>query len=124
MRGTNGTSLKLTLCGVLAAVSSICQASSASGAEFWLTDPDGAARFQKQNRPLAFGAPANSDPTIVVDPSRTFQTMDGFGYTLTGGSATHLLRMSAPARAALLRELFAADSTNIGVSYLRIAFSP
>lgn len=47
--------------------------------------------------------------------------MDGFGYTLTGGSAQHLFSMNAPARAALLRELFAHDGTNIGVSYLRIS---
>ena len=47
--------------------------------------------------------------------------MDGFGYTLTGGSALHLKSMSGPARSALLTELFAVGGTNIGVSYLRVS---
>ena len=35
-------------------------------------------------------------PTIKVDTTQVFQTVDGFGYTLTGGSAK-LLRNIAPA---------------------------
>jgi glucosylceramidase len=93
----------------------------ATPAELWLTHPDGTARFQRQVKPLVFGGETNENPTLVVDASRTFQTMDGFGYTLTGGSAQHLMRMSGPARAALLRELFATDGNNIGISYLRIS---
>ena len=49
------------------------------------------------------------------------QTMDGFGCCLTGGSAMHLIRMDATSRAALLKELFATDGTNIGISYLRVS---
>jgi glucosylceramidase len=56
-----------------------------------------------------------------VDDSRTFQTIDGFGFTLTGGSAMHIVRMAPTARAALLRELFATDGANIGTSYLRLS---
>jgi glucosylceramidase len=47
--------------------------------------------------------------------------MDGFGFTLTGGSAQHLMRMSAAARAAILRELFDTTGNNIGISYLRLS---
>lgn len=93
----------------------------AAPVELWLTDPDGTARFQKQ----ATGSPppriSNTLPTIEVDASQSYQVIDGFGFTLTGGSAHHLMRMSAPARAALLTELFATDDTNIGVSYLRVS---
>lgn len=88
--------------------------------EWWLTDPDRSALFQKQVTPLTFSAGTNANPTIQVDDTQTYQTIDGFGYTLTGGSAQHLIRMKASARAALLRELFAADGTNIGTSYLRL----
>lgn len=98
-----------------------CAATAAAPAEWWLTDPGGTVRFEKQSRSLAFEAAAANGPTIKVNAGQTFQSMDGFGYTLTGGSAQHLLGMSAPARAALLRELFATDSTNIGVSYLRVS---
>jgi glucosylceramidase len=89
--------------------------------EFWLTDPGGSARFGRQP-PLVPSPGATPDgPAIEVDAAKSYQTLDGFGFTLTGGSAQHLMRMTAPARAALLRELFATDSTNIGVSYLRVS---
>jgi glucosylceramidase len=47
--------------------------------------------------------------------------MEGFGFALTGGSAQLLMRMEAPRRAALLRELFGTAGTSIGVSYLRVS---
>src|SRR6185369_11483396 len=90
-------------------------------AELWLTNPDHSALFQKQNTPLTFTTGTNEHPTIAVDDSRTYQTIDGFGFTLTGGSAMHIIRMSPVARAALLRELFATDGANIGTSYLRLS---
>jgi hypothetical protein len=55
--------------------------------ELWLTDPGQSALFQKQSTPLIFSAATNEHPTIQVDDSKSFQTMDGFGFTLTGGSA-------------------------------------
>ncbi len=59
--------------------------------------------------------------TITIQPDIQYQTMDGFGYTLTGGSALHLQAMSASARADLLRELFTREAGGIGVNYLRIS---
>ena len=87
----------------------------------WLTTTDKTALFYRQKTSLQFTAATNSDPTITVDTTQTYQTMDGFGYTLTGGSAQVMSQMSAPARAALIKELFATDSTSIGVSYLRVS---
>jgi glucosylceramidase len=87
----------------------------------WLTTPDKATLFARQKVSLVFGTATNSDPTIVVDTTQTYQTMDGFGYTLTGGSAYVMSQMAAPSRAALLKELFATDSTSLGISYLRIS---
>ncbi len=90
--------------------------------ELWLTKKDQSVLFQKQNAALAFRtAAANAHPNIIVDTSKTFQNMDGFGYTLTGGSAQHIIRMSPAERTALLKELFATDGNNIGVSYLRVS---
>jgi glucosylceramidase len=97
------------------------QTSKGNAASVWLTTPDKSALFQLQPTSLAFNAAADSNPIIEVDDAQTFQTMDGFGYCLTGGSAMLLHRMSAPERAKLLRELFATDGTNIGVSYLRVS---
>jgi len=88
---------------------------------FWLTNPDKSALFAQQSGSLNFTSAANQNSTIEVDTTQTFQTIDGFGYTLTGGSAYVINRMQATARAALLKELFATDEKNIGISYLRIS---
>jgi glucosylceramidase len=40
---------------------------------------------------------------------------------MTGGSAYLINRLPAPDRAAILKELFTADSNNIGISYLRVS---
>lgn len=90
----------------------------------WLTNPDQSALFEKQEEELTFIDPrdtSNGFETITVDTSKTFQTIDGFGYTVTGGSAMHIHKMSSEARQALLKELFATDSTHIGISYLRVS---
>lgn len=90
------------------------------GIEFWLTDPVRPVLFAQQ-RPLAFSGVTKGTPTIHVDAAQTYQTIDGFGYTLTGGSAMLISRMDASAKAKLLKELFSAEGKGIGVSYLRLS---
>ena len=86
----------------------------------FLSTYNGAAKFSRQN--VAFNeASENSYHTITINPDERFQEMDGFGFTLTGGSAMHLSHMSPAGRAKILNELFAHDNNNIGVSYLRIS---
>lgn len=58
---------------------------------------------------------------IIIDPASKYQTMDGFGYTLTGGSAILLAGMSASVRAQLLEEFFGRQGESIGVNYLRLS---
>lgn len=84
----------------------------------WITSPANSIFFQKQSLLRAMNA---MGAMIEVNEKKSYQTMDGFGYTLTGGSALHLHNMDASARAALLKELFATDENNIGVSYLRLS---
>jgi glucosylceramidase len=47
--------------------------------------------------------------------------MDGFGFTLSQGSASHLLSMSDSARQSILQELFGSGESDIRISYLRLA---
>jgi len=94
---------------------------SARKAQLWLTNPNGSALFAKQSGTLPFGGKVGEGPVIEVDERQKFQSIDGFGYTLTGGSAMLINRMSASARAALLQELVATTGNSIGVSYLRIS---
>ena len=64
--------------------------------------------------------PTNSQ-VIRLNPSKTYQEMDGFGFTLTGGSAMHLSKMEKGARGKLLKELFGTEKGEIGISYLRLS---
>jgi len=62
------------------------------------------------------------ETVIAVDTTKRFQTIDGFGYTLTGGSADLMNeKLSETERQKLLRELFLTDDDGIGISYLRIS---
>ncbi len=98
----------------------IAQAAS-NDVAFWLTNPDKSVLFEQQKNKLSFARSTTQNQTIEVDDKQSFQTIDGFGYCLTGGSAMLINQMESGSRAALLKELFAADGNNIGVSYLRIS---
>jgi len=89
--------------------------------QVWLTKADRTALFTRQATGLKESAPKTKHPVIIINDKKTFQSIDGFGYALTGGSAQHIIKMSAPARAALLNEFFATNGNNIGVSYIRLS---
>ncbi|WP_396178930.1 glycoside hydrolase family 30 beta sandwich domain-containing protein [Flavobacterium sp.] len=94
--------------------------SAVTDAKFYLTTPSKSSLLELQSTgtsPLT----ENSNFTINVNPNATFQTMDGFGYTLTGGSAQLIQNMSVSAKNALLEELFGQGPESIKVSYLRIS---
>ncbi|MGC2511688.1 MAG: glucosylceramidase, partial [Acidobacteriaceae bacterium] len=93
----------------------------AQTATVWLTTPDKASLLAQQPKGLEFSHPKKDVPTIAVDDAKKYQTIDGFGFALTGGSAQLLMQMSAPARASLLKQLFSTDGDGIGVSYLRVS---
>ena len=86
---------------------------------FWLTDPDQMVYLKKQSTVLNFSSSSNYNPSIVVDTTQTYQTMDGFGFALTGGSAYLINLLPSSDKTSLLKELFTSDSTFIGINYLR-----
>ena len=88
-------------------------------ADYWLTKGDQSVLLQQQ-APLTFGTGNNRNANITVDTTQIFQTIDGFGYTLTTSSAYLINHMSSAARTALLQELFGSGATSIGISYLRV----
>jgi len=111
----------MSYCFALTLSFSTVQSIAQTDASLWLTKADRSVLFAKQNDALKFSTIKNSNPTILINEKETYQPIDGFGYSLTGGSAQHIIQMSAPARAALLKELFATDGNNIGVSYIRLS---
>ncbi|MGA8860047.1 MAG: glycoside hydrolase family 30 beta sandwich domain-containing protein [Candidatus Sulfotelmatobacter sp.] len=90
-------------------------------ARMWLTTPDRTALVAPQAAALHFSPKAGQLPVLTVDDAQHFQSIDGFGFALTGGSAQLLMRMGAAQRAALLKELFTTGDNGIGVSYLRVS---
>ena len=98
---------------------SIGYSAKAQTPSFWLTDPNSGILFQKQADPNSgLGLPTAE---ISLHPDSTYQSMDGFGFTLSQGSATHFLAMSDSARKAALQELFGDGEKDIRISYLRLS---
>jgi glucosylceramidase len=63
-------------------------------------------------------AQASSNDAIVLDPSRTYQEMLGFGGALTDAAAYMIDQLDAPARHHLLRELY--HPSELGLEVTRI----
>ncbi|HEY2126389.1 MAG TPA: discoidin domain-containing protein [Streptosporangiaceae bacterium] len=86
-------------------------------AHVWVTTPDGTDKLSDLGTVAFRGAPVTA-PEIVVDPTLTFQRMQGFGGAITDSSATVLYRLSSAVRAATMRSLFD-PVTGDGLDYLR-----
>lgn len=111
-----------TVVSSLAVLFSTLLAAQTGQIEAWVTLPDRSALFEKQAETIAFSDRNNGrgGTAIVIDEGQPMQTIDGFGFALTGGSAGLLMKMNSADRSKILREVFAADGNNIGVSYLRL----
>lgn len=92
-----------------------------SNVDFWVTNGNKNIYLQKQKENLKFDRKNTIYQTIQVDESQTYQTIDGFGFTLTGGSAQSINILNAQKRQELLQELFGKNDNSISISYLRIS---
>lgn len=100
---------------------SVSSGEKVSDVEMWVTTGNRSMLLQPLNEKIA-AETQNGAPTVKVNAKNVYQTMDGFGFSLTGGSAMLLnTKLSAEKRAEILRELFTTEGNNIGVSYLRIS---
>ncbi|MEP7164794.1 MAG: glycoside hydrolase family 30 beta sandwich domain-containing protein [Ferruginibacter sp.] len=91
-----------------------------SGISYWLTTGDRNNLLTQQATSLGFGNVSNSLPMITVDSTQVFQSVEGFGYTLTQGSAYVINQLGTAEKTALLNELFGSTANSINVSYIRI----
>ncbi|WP_223165861.1 glycoside hydrolase family 30 protein [Lentzea indica] len=112
MRTTAIVALVLGLTAVPSA-----EASSAPQVRVWVTTPDRAELMHERPR-VTFGTAPSTQPTIVVDPGRGYQSVDGFGASITDSSAEVLTGLSPAVRADTMRKLFD-PVRGIGVSFLR-----
>ncbi|MFC6158037.1 discoidin domain-containing protein [Kribbella jiaozuonensis] len=83
----------------------------------WVTTPD-RAELLHQRAPVTFHDGASDRTTITVDPRTSYQTMDGFGASITDSSASVLYKLSPADREQTMRKLFD-PRQGIGVSFLR-----
>ena len=85
-------SISATLVCLLAAVVAPV---SAQTVNVWLTTSDRTMLLQPQN-PVAFAAGSSATlPTVSINPAQTYQTMEGFGASMTD-SAAYLLHQKVP----------------------------
>lgn len=107
---------------VMAAITIASIAHAQQMVNYWLTTADRSSLLSEQD-PLRFSDEAITDTgrTIKVNSQIKYQSIDGFGFALTGGSAQHILKMSKYKRRDLIHELFSTTNTSIGISYLRLS---
>ncbi|HTD99670.1 MAG TPA: glycoside hydrolase family 30 beta sandwich domain-containing protein [Mucilaginibacter sp.] len=85
----------------------------------WETTADKSKLLQAQAN-INFAADAGTNPTtITVDENTTYQTIDGFGYALTGGSASLINGLGANQNT-MLTDIFSTASGHVGSSFVRI----
>jgi glucosylceramidase len=90
---------------------------SLPSAHVWVTTPDGSQRLTDEGQ-IAFQAGGSASLTVTVDPSRSYQRMDGFGASITDSSAHVLYELGRQRRAATMRDLFSPTDGD-GLSLLR-----
>ena len=89
----------------------------------WVTTSEG-DRIMEEGQTVEFkdAQPGGGVP-IIVDERQSYQEMLGFGFSLTGGSAELLMKMTPAARHEILVDLFAPDRRNINVLRLTVGAS-
>ncbi|WP_433163888.1 discoidin domain-containing protein [Kribbella sp. CA-247076] len=88
-----------------------------STARVWVTTPD-RAELLHERAPVTFRRGASDLTTITVDPRTSYQSVDGFGASITDSSANVFYRLSPAERDKTMRALFD-PRHGIGVSFLR-----
>ena len=89
-----------------------------------ITSSDGRFLHNKMDVPLLGQAQLKNSvsiDTVYFNDQIQFQQIEGFGYTLTGGSAYLLHQMPVQNRLAILKELFGRGPNDLNVNYLRIS---
>ena len=89
-----------------------------------MTSADGRFLLNKIEAPLLASEQikkTRSIDTVYFNDQIQFQKIEGFGYTLTGGSAYLLHQMPLQNRAAILKELFGQGPNDLNINYLRIS---
>ena len=85
-----------------------------TGVQSWVTDLNTGQRLSAEPE-IRWRRGDTRRATIVVDPSRRYQTMTGFGASMTDSSAYVLSRLPVKARKKIMTQLFS-PTDGIGLS--------
>ena len=100
---------------LMLAVSGVLFAQNGSS-EAWSTNSNKRMEHQTEQ---ALETSTKASARIVLHPEQTYQTIDGFGWMLTQGSAKMLMKLPAADRRTLLEELY--DAAGLNASMVRVA---
>jgi glucosylceramidase len=89
-------------------------------AQSWITNTKDQKFLQEQLVQKFVSTPYPNLKTLEIFPEKSFQKIEGFGFTLTGGSSSLICRLPQSIRIKLLQELFGNGPKSIGISVLRI----
>jgi glucosylceramidase len=112
--------------GILTAFGAVASGTTAAGASaalapaqarVWMTTADGTDKLSYMGT-ADFSTAPSSVPTVVVDPTLTYQTMQGFGGAITDSAASVLYTLPPAQRASVMSSLFN-PVTGDGLDYLR-----
>jgi glucosylceramidase len=114
---TSGALLAAATVLVLGAPAARADDQGPTPAHVWVTTPDRTQLLaDKGTIPFVKAAPQGTP--IAVDPTVGYQTIDGFGASITDSSAVVLYRLDPAARDQVMKDLFD-PKTGLGLSFLR-----
>jgi glucosylceramidase len=99
------------------ATAAAAHAPGTASAHVWITTANGADKLSDLGT-VDFSHAPSTAPTVVVDPTLTYQTMQGFGGAITDSSASVLYTLPTAQRAQVMASLFS-PTTGDGLDYLR-----
>jgi len=89
--------------------------------QVWLTLGDESKKLQQEPALSWENGASEGGAAIVVDGTKRFQKMEGFGAAMTDSSAWLIMnRLDDNQREQLMRDLFTREGDGIGLSYLRV----
>ncbi len=118
----------LSLMSLALAGCATVSASASRSAGMWLTTADETQKLAAQPEVQPAGA-AVGDEAVIIDTSKRFQKMQGFGASITDASAQLLSGLPEDKRKAIMAELFGRKGDGLGMSFTRLTvgasdFSP
>lgn len=105
---------------ILCLIVGVLTATAASAVDVWITSGDQSRLLSQQPDVVIDDGLGASGVAIIIDPSQRFQTMRGYGASMTNSSASVFRNgMTADTRADVMDDLFS-SADGIGLNYLRV----